>query len=259
MKNKDDKEIGLIGDHDLGVSEEKGNCPEHGIYDFRRIDVIGLKRVIKICPKCMEERRSEEESERVKEEKKRAVTYATNKRLNVGISKRNLGKTFSDYIATTPEQKKALESCKKFAGNFPKSNNLLMLGSVGTGKTLLASAIIESLIDKHDCVIIKLIQIFRMLKDTFRKGSDMSEKSIIDHLTTVPLLVIDEVGVQFDTDTEKMFVFDIIDGRYQSMLPTILISNLDIDGVKKVIGERCLDRLREGGGSMVAFNWDSHR
>ena len=73
------------------------------------------------------------------------------------------------------------------------------------------------------------------------------------------LLVIDEVGAQFGSDTEKLFIFDIIDGRYQDMKPTILISNLDIAGIKDVIGERCVDRLREGGGSMIAFNWESSR
>jgi DNA replication protein DnaC len=238
---------------------EKGNCETHGEYDFKYIDMIGIKKVFKNCPQCAILERDRLEAERIESEKKRAIHFATEKRLDSGISKRNLGKKFDDYIAVSSEQKKALESCKKFAENFPKSNNLLMLGSVGTGKTLLASAIIESLIHKYNCRLIKLIDIFRMLKDTFRKGSENSEKNIIEYLTNVPLLIIDEVGVQFDTDTEKMFVFDVIDGRYQAVLPTILISNLDIDGVKKVIGERCLDRLREDGGSMVAFNWDSHR
>ncbi len=73
------------------------------------------------------------------------------------------------------------------------------------------------------------------------------------------LLIIDEVGSQFGSDTEKLFIFEIIDGRYQEMKPTILISNLDINGIKESIGERCVDRLREGGGSMIAFNWESSR
>ena len=71
--------------------------------------------------------------------------------------------------------------------------------------------------------------------------------------------MLDEVGSQFGSDTEKLFIFDIIDGRYQNMKPTILISNLDIDGIKDAIGDRCVDRLREGGGMMVAFNWGSQR
>jgi DNA replication protein DnaC len=72
-------------------------------------------------------------------------------------------------------------------------------------------------------------------------------------------LIIDEVGVQFGSDTEKMIVFDIIDGRYSNMLPTILISNLALPDVKELIGERAIDRLREDGGVVVAMKWDSNR
>jgi DNA replication protein DnaC len=48
------------------------------------------------------------------------------------------------------------------------------------------------------------------------------------------------------------------------MRPTIVISNHPIDSVsgpsiRKAVGDRILDRLREGGGSQITFNWDSHR
>ena len=54
-------------------------------------------------------------------------------------------------------------------------------------------------------------------------------------------------------------MFDIIDGRYQEMKPTILISNLAIAGIKDLIGERVIDRLREDGGKLVSFDWPSYR
>ena len=43
------------------------------------------------------------------------------------------------------------------------------------------------------------------------------------------------------------------------VLPTVLISNLGIDAIKDAVGERIIDRLREDGGDLVAFDWDSHR
>jgi DNA replication protein DnaC len=72
-------------------------------------------------------------------------------------------------------------------------------------------------------------------------------------------LIIDEVGMQFGSDTEKMIIFDIIDGRYNNMLPTILISNLELSEVKELIGDRSIDRLREDGGVVVAMKWASNR
>ena len=81
----------------------------------------------------------------------------------------------------------------------------------------------------------------------------------MDRLSKVGLLIIDEIGIQFGSDTEKLLISEIIDNRYQNLLPTVLISNLDLAGIKSCIGERSYDRLREDGGKVVAFNWDSHR
>ena len=41
--------------------------------------------------------------------------------------------------------------------------------------------------------------------------------------------------------------------------PTILISNLDINDLKEYITERVIDRMREGGGQKIVFNWESNR
>lgn len=73
------------------------------------------------------------------------------------------------------------------------------------------------------------------------------------------LLILDEVGVQHGSDTEKLILFEIINGRYEAARPTIVISNLDAAGLEQFLGERAFDRLREGGGRLVVFDWESHR
>ena len=78
-----------------------------------------------------------------------------------------------------------------------------MLGSVGTGKTLLASAIIENLVDKHNCWIRKVSDIFRDIKETYSKECPYTEANVIDKFTNLPLLIIDEIGVQFNSEAEK--------------------------------------------------------
>ena len=73
------------------------------------------------------------------------------------------------------------------------------------------------------------------------------------------LLVIDEVGVQFGTDTEKMILFEILNERYENLKPTILISNLSIESLKKFTGDRVIDRMKENKGKVLIFNWNSAR
>ena len=235
------------------------NCEDHGEYEVKQQEIMGRVFRFAKCPKCAEQQRINEERIKEAAEKKRADGFKVSRRLCAGISKRNLYKGFDLYVADSEGKSKALATCKKYVENFPNVNNLLMLGSVGTGKTLLASSIIENLVDKHDCLIRKVVDIFRDIKATYSKDCEYTEQRVIDQLVTIPLLMIDEIGIQFNSDTEKLLMFDIIDGRYQNMLPTILISNLDVDGVTEIVGVRCMDRLREGGGSMIKFDWESFR
>ena len=239
-------------------------CEKHGDHKAEYTKMYNDKYFVQeFCFKCVKESEAKQQLEderiRVADDIERDKTRKESLRVNAGVSKRNLYKTFDDYICTNEGQTKAKNDCARYVENFPNDKSLIMVGGVGTGKTLLASAMIESLVDKHKCKIVKLIEIVRELKATWSRDSETSEEKIIDWYTKLDLLIIDEVGSQFGSDTEKLFIFEIIDGRYQNMKPTIIISNLDINGVKDAIGERCVDRLREGGGSMIAFNWNSSR
>jgi DNA replication protein DnaC len=114
-------------------------------------------------------------------------------------------------------------------------------------------------IAKKTCRMIRVIDLVRKIKETWSRGSDISEQQIIDQFASVDLLVLDEVGIQFGTDTEKLFMFDVIDLRYQRNLPTVLISNLAVEDIANAVGSRVVDRLRENGGKYIAMKWDSKR
>ena len=239
--------------------EENAVCEIHGEYVGKFFSLRSNKKHGGACQKCVEIQEEKDRTEKERVENERLILLKERKRTRAGISKRNINKTFDHYICKNEGQQKAKSDCIRFSESFPSDKSLIMVGGVGTGKTLLASAILDSLVDDYRCEIIKLIDLVRELKATWSKDSENTEENLINYYSNLDLLIIDEVGAQFGSDTEKLFIFDIIDGRYQEMKPTILISNLDINGIKESIGERCVDRLREGGGSMIAFNWESSR
>ena len=72
------------------------------------------------------------------------------------------------------------------------------------------------------------------------------------------LLIIDEIGVQYGTDSERNILFEVINDRYEDMLPTIMISNLPLNELAPLLGERVVDRMLEGG-AVLSFNWPSYR
>lgn len=241
---------------------ESGTCPNHGEYEVKVNPLLNkfYRRVQ--CPSCVSEKEADQRrlDDLYKQDRARAIKCK--QLLANGISKRNLYKTLDGFNPVNEKQAKAKAMCKALAEKVVAGEqgfNLIMSGSVGTGKTHLASSTVaHCIINNKRAHIIKLVEIIRDIKETWN-SKESSEQNVINFFTRLDLLVIDEVGVQFGSDTEKMFVFDIIDGRYENMLPTIIISNRDLNGIKELLGERCVDRLREDGGKVLAFDWESYR
>jgi DNA replication protein DnaC len=65
--------------------------------------------------------------------------------------------------------------------------------------------------------------------------------------------------VQAGSTSEQNLLFDVINERYNNRLPTLLLSNLTQAEVVAVLGERVIDRLREDGGKVITFDWQSAR
>ena len=93
------------------------------------------------------------------------------------------------------------------------------------------------------------------VRDSYR-SREVSELQAMDAFIQPDLLVLDEIGVQYGTDSERLVLFNILNGRYEALKPTIVISNLNVDGVKKYLDDRVYDRLRENGGGVLAFDWE---
>jgi len=238
-------------------------CEIHGEYEalVSRIPILNKYMISERCPQCLavpDEAAQEAHKEEVRASEAKAWEA---RKKQAGINLRHLECTLESYRADTPEKQNALGKAREFVSNILSGNggNLILAGKVGTGKTHLAAAITsEVLRANRSCRLAKLPEIIRDIKNSWR-GEGPSESELIDRYSKVDLLIIDEVGVQYGSDTEKLLISEIIDNRYQEMLPTVLISNLDVQGIKGCIGERCYDRLREDGGIVANFTWESHR
>lgn len=246
----------------MPAKPEIGKCETHGNFEFRYI-VFGEKYMVSDqCPSCAKEREEKRlDEENAKKEADR-IERLNRLKLSCGFSLRNLNASFSDFIAESPEQSKAKATAENYAKHVIEGGAgcLVMVGSVGAGKTMLATAIGDAFINAgKKCCIVRVSEMLRDFKDSWRKDSEKSESQVMDYYSKVGLLIIDEIGIQFGSDTEKNYIFEVIDNRYQDMKPTVFISNLDVDGVKESIGARVYDRLKEDGGKVIAFNWESMR
>lgn len=222
------------------------DCDKHGPTQRNVLDDTGHESWYSGCPKCI-----------VEADLQRVMGRAA-------IPARFIGKTLENYEANISSQKRALEIAKAYADGFAlqieNGQSLIFCGKPGTGKTHLAAAILNQIIkDGYNGMYTTVINAVRRVKETWSRDSDFTEREAIKRFVLPDLLVLDEVGVQFGSEAERLIMFEIINGRYEEMRPTLLMSNLALSGVEENIGPRVIDRLRENGGRIVVFDWDSYR
>lgn len=180
------------------------------------------------------------------------------------IPERFADRRLDTYRPTCPEAGHALQVAQRYADNFGAVRKagacLIFCGDVGTGKTHLAIGIAHAVLEQGgQAVFSSVIRAVRSVKETYSKGAERTEAQALRDLVEPDLLILDEVGVQFGSDAEKLILFEIINGRYEARRPTIIISNLAIGELEHYLGARAVDRLREGGGKVVVFDWESYR
>lgn len=215
------------------------------------------------CDSCEEEKAAKAKKERIENEyyeKQRAIEQLFKE---CQIGKRFIGIDFTSYEPPNEKAGRILALCQKYADDFEDNiktgAGLIMVGKPGTGKNHLSAAICSAVMKQgHSTVHTTVMKMIRKIKATWARDSETTEQRAIMSFCKPDLLVIDEVGVQFGSETEKLLLTEIINERYESIRPTIMLSNLPASQLSNILGERVVDRFRHGGEVLV-FDWESYR
>jgi DNA replication protein DnaC len=257
----------------------KAHCEKHGEYESKVMQV-GAQKLQTGCPHCEAEREAEKKAQEAVERKARKLEKLKNL---IGIPKRYETATIENFVVSNEKQAKAKRYCEAYVERFEscldKGTSLVFCGNVGTGKTHLAYAVARAVFEKYQTKllpelsienmdeerpetvskVVSALDILREVKATYSKANHETEMDVIARYVLLPLLVIDEVGVQFGSEAEKVIMFDILNRRYLDMKPTIMISNLPITELTNFVGDRVVDRMRENNGAVIEFDWESNR
>jgi len=179
-------------------------------------------------------------------------------------------RTFSNYTVNECN-KITYELAKKYAEDFAKYQKdgigINFNGSVGSGKTHLAAAIANHLINKGIPVVFgTTMTLLAKIKGSYSHEVKESENEIIDLYSTVNLLIIDDFGKERINEwvLEKLYL--IINSRYENNLPIIITTNYSFDQLKERLTLSSNSETAEAITSRffemcwgVEMNWEDYR
>jgi len=246
------------------VVEESRNCKTHGEYIVKLIKNGERKFGNTRCPSCVRWLEDVQKQRNEEQRLQQIEAYRLSRHDKSQIPLRFKNRRLDNYVVENEGQARALGICRSYAESWPKvskdGTGLIFSGKAGSGKTHLACSIAHEVIEQGGNVQFATVaEVMRKIKSSFSKDAETTEQEHIDHFSNMQLLILDEVGMDYGTDFNKALIFEILNNRYENMLPTILLTNLDAPALVEYMGERLVDRMREGGGRMVSFTWDSYR
>lgn len=139
--------------------------------------------------------------------------------------------------------KRILEFTEQYAHSFtPSSESILMFGGTGLGKTHLSLAIANKVLEKGFSVVYdSVINILRNIEREHFSRDHSSEN--IDLVMNTDLLILDDLGTEYETPFYNSTIYNIINSRLNSGRPVIISTNLDFRGLRNRYEERVVSRI----------------
>ena len=226
------------------LSEETGEVRCRKCNGLRRgtFSLLGVTKTVPILCSCQAEAQKKLDAERQQREMEALISRYR----SVGMTEPALlSCTFANDLGYNPESKTAKNYVEHWEEMKSTATGLLFWGGVGTGKTFLAACIANALFDKGVQVrMTNFARILNMLTD-FHSGS---RNELLDELNRADLLILDDVGMERNSEFAQEQVFNVIDSRYRSQRPMIVTTNLSLEEIKhpgNLAQARIFDRIRE--------------
>jgi DNA replication protein DnaC len=155
-----------------------------------------------------------------------------------------------------------VRATRRFADDIDRhldaGRGLWFMGPPGTGKTTLAMLVSKAALKAGRSVAIySLPRLLNEIRDTHR--AERSHVELLDRLTEVDLLHIDDVGAERSTDWVLEELYSIVNARYEDERSMVITTNiLDREALCGQITERTVSRLTEMCDELPLLG-DDHR
>jgi len=125
-----------------------------------------------------------------------------------------------------------------------EKGNLVLRGNTGCGKTHLAVAILATQkCGLFDLRFITVPDLLLKIRSSFSENSKESEEEIIKEFSSIPVLVLDDLGAEKTSEFAVTTLYIILDRRIRDCRKTIITTNLSKEEIEQTFGARIASRL----------------
>ena len=168
---------------------------------------------------------------------------------------------YRDDESNYKKMKRNLAVAKKFALEFgTHQDNLLLVGTTGTGKTHISTSIAKIVLERGFNVLYDSAQniVCAFENDRFRSGYGPSERTA-DKYMECDLLILDDLGNEFLNQFTVSVLYNLINTRQNRGLSTIISTNLSAEELATKYEGRISSRIVGSGYKTLAFGGRDHR
>lgn len=154
--------------------------------------------------------------------------------------------TFKLYSEIQEAFETVAEYCEHFIEYKDQGTGLLLKGDAGCGKTHLVSALAHHLIFMgHTVRFVMVPVLLENIRQSYSRKPVEGEPNLIQDLSKVDLLVLDDIGSERVTDWVREQLFILINARYEGLKPTVVTTNCQGKELSDRLGGRTISRLIE--------------
>ncbi len=119
---------------------------------------------------------------------------------------------------------------------------LIFKGGYGCGKTHLAAAVANYRISLgHPVLFINTPDLLDHLRAAYSPTAETKYDTLFDQVRNAPLLILDDLGTQSNTDWAQEKLYQIFNHRYNARLPTIVTMNEELEAIDIRVRSRMVD------------------